>query len=273
MNTSATFTDIAVTREGHIATVEIQRPPHNFFDFSLIGQIADAFEALDADADCRVIVLASQGRSFCAGADFSGAPDAQTAPKQSSASGGAGIAANSTGVLYREAIRLFRCRKPVVAAVQGPAIGGGLGLALVGDFRVTCPEARFAANFVKLGFHHGFGLSETLPALVGQQTANLMLLTGRRIGGEEAVSVGLADVLASREDLREAAMKLAAEIAVNAPLALLSIRATQRAGLADRVAAATDHELEEQQQLRATDDYREGVRAVSERRDGNFKGS
>jgi enoyl-CoA hydratase/carnithine racemase len=259
------FTDIGVTRSGHIATVEIQRPPHNFFDFSLIGQIADAFEALGEDHGCRAIVLAAQGKSFCAGANFgTGRDDTGEAERQDSL--------NGIGILYREAVRLFRCRKPVIAAVQGPAIGGGLGLALAADFRVASPEARFSANFVKLGFHQGFGLSVTLPALVGQQTASLMLLTGRRIPGSEAVRLGLADVLASQEDLRGAAESLAGEIAENAPLAIVAIRATLREGLADRIAAATEHELREQQRLRATADYREGVRAVAERRPGHFKG-
>jgi enoyl-CoA hydratase/carnithine racemase len=259
------FTDIGVTRSGHIATVEIQRPPHNFFDFSLIGQIADAFEALDEDHDCRAIVLAAEGKSFCAGANFgTGRDDTGEAERQDSL--------NGIGILYREAVRLFRCKKPVIAAVQGPAIGGGLGLALAADFRVAAPEARFSANFVKLGFHQGFGLSVTLPALVGQQTASLMLLTGRRIPGSEAVRLGLADVLVSQQDLRGAAESLAGEIADNAPLAIVAIRATLREGLADRIAAATEHELREQQRLRATEDYREGVRAVAERRPGDFKG-
>jgi enoyl-CoA hydratase/carnithine racemase len=99
-----------------------------------------------------------------------------------------------------------------------------------------------------------------------------MLLTGRRIPGDEAVKLGLADALARAEDLRAAAEALADEIAENAPLALISIRATLRAGLADRIAEATEHELSEQLRLRGTEDYREGVRAVAERRAGNFQG-
>ena len=107
-------------------------------------------------------------------------------------------------------MRLFSCKKPIVGAIQGPAIGGGLGLALVPDFRVASPEARFAANFVKIGFHPGFGLTYTLPRLIGVQRANLMFLTGRRITGEEAFAWGLADLLVEPERLREAATKLAA---------------------------------------------------------------
>ena len=265
---AAKFTDIGVTLDGHIATIEIQRPPHNFFDFSLIGQIADAFTAMDADPQCRAIVLAAQGKSFCAGANFGSG--------RSDGSGSADFTEegfrNTTGKLYREAVRLFSCKKPVVGAIQGAAIGGGLGLALVPDFRVVTREARFAANFAKLGIHPGFGLTVTLPRLVGQQAANLMFFTGRRLSGEEALQIGLADQLVEPDALRGAAIALAAEIAENAPLAVVSVRATVRQGLAQQVAAATEHELKEQQWLRGTEDSNEGVRAVSERRPGNFTG-
>ena len=85
-----------------------------------------------------------------------------------------------------QAVRIFRDKKPIVAAVHGAAIGGGLGLAVSADFRVTCPEARFAANFTKLGFHPGFGLTATLPELVGKNNAELIFYTSRRVTGEEA---------------------------------------------------------------------------------------
>jgi enoyl-CoA hydratase/carnithine racemase len=262
------FTDIAVTLDGHVATVELQRPPHNFFDFSLIGQIADAFSAMDADPQCRAIVLAAQGKSFCAGANFGSG--------RSDGSGSADFTEegfrNTTGKLYREAVRLFSCKKPVIGAIQGPAIGGGLGLSLVPDFRVVTRDARFAANFAKLGIHPGFGLTVTLPRLIGQQQANLMFFTGRRLNGEEAVKIGLADQLVEPDALRDAARALANEIAENAPLAVVSVRATVRQGLADAVAKATEHELKEQQWLRGTKDAEEGIRSVAERRAGNFIG-
>ena len=260
---SRDFTDLNVHLDvdAYVATVEINRPPHNFFDHSLIAQIADAYEALDANPDCRAIVLASNGKSFCAGADFG-------ARRQT----GADSFRSATGALYRACARIFRAGTPVVAAIQGAAIGGGLGLALSADFRIAAREARFSANFAKLGMHPGFGLTVTLPRLVGQQTANRMFLTGCRIRGEDAVRLGLADRLADAAALRAAATGLAAEIAANAPLAVCAVRATMRAGLADAVAAATARELEEQQRLRGTADAAEGIRAVAERRPGNFQG-
>ena len=137
---------------------------------------------------------------------------------------------------------------------------------------MACPETRFAANFTRLGFHPGFGLTETLPAVIGRQNAAMMFYSSRRIGGEEALRLGLADVLVPQDQVRETAQKLAADIAENAPLAILATRATMRAGLADRVKAATEHELEEQKRLRATEDFKEGVKAMAERRVPNFAG-
>jgi len=260
------FDDIAVTLDGHAALVEIRRAPHNFFDISLINQIADAFEALDEIVDCRAIVLAADGKSFCAGANFGAGDD--------SASDTAGdvVGNRREGHLYQQAVRLFQCKKPVIAAVHGAAIGGGLGLAVMPDFRVTCPEARFSANFTKLGFHPGFGLTHTLPALIGPSKAALMFYTSRRVKGDEAFAMGLADVLVPQDQVRSAALDLASEIGECSPLGLIETRATMRQGMADRVREATDHELDIQNRLRATEDFQEGVRAMSERRVPNFQG-
>ncbi|MGI9382335.1 MAG: enoyl-CoA hydratase/isomerase family protein [Methyloligellaceae bacterium] len=259
--------DLGVNVADHVATVEIQRPPHNFFDYALIQQIADAFEALDEDAACRAIVLCAEGKSFCAGANFgdgssiSADGDAPGAPNRSGASH-----------LYMEAVRLFRTRKPIIGAIHGAAIGGGLGLAMVPDFRVTCPEARFSANFTRLGFHPGFGLTVTLPHVVGETKAALMFYTSRRFKGDEALEMGLADVLVPQDQVRAAALELATEIAQSSPLGVMETRATLRQGLAERIKAATDHELEVQTSLRKTQDFKEGVKAMSERRLPNFTG-
>jgi enoyl-CoA hydratase/carnithine racemase len=260
MSIAETFQDIDVEVKDHVATVELRRPPHNFFDVKLIGEIANAFEALDHLADCRAIVLAAQGKSFCAGANFGG----------NDASADAGKRDAATGQLYRQAVRLFRTSKPIIAAIHGPAIGGGLGLALVADFRVTCAEATFSANFTKLGFHPGFGLTVTLPELIGKNPAALLLLTSRRIKGDAAQHIGLADVLVAHDDVRNAALALACEIATCAPLGVVATRATLRQGLADRIAAATEHELTQQSWLRNTRDFHEGIRASGERREPHF---
>ena len=261
MNSTNPGPDLTVELDRYVATVEIHRPPNNFFDYDLIHAIANACERLDADPRCRAIVLCSEGRHFCAGADFS----AREKWSRERLDGQAGR-------LYVEAVRVFSCTKPVVAAVQGAAVGGGLGLALSADFRIACEESRFVANFARLGIHQGFGLSVTLPRLIGPNRAALMLYTGRRVKGAEAVAMGLADELVDRAEVRARAHDLATDIAQSAPLAVQSIRATLRQGLAEAVREATDHELAEQSRLRRTDDHREGVAATAARRLADFRG-
>jgi len=261
-----TFGDVRVEiDDGFVATVEIQRPPHNYFDLPLIDDLASAFEALDADPRCRAIVLCSAGKNFCAGAQLGGAP---RSPAQAAAPSPA--PEGPPRHLYDAALRLFSTKTPVVAAIQGAAIGGGLGLALMPDFRVAAPEARFSANFARLGFHHGFGLSVTLPDLVGRQRAMELLYTGKRIRAEEALEIGLCDRVAPLNELRRAATQLAREIALSAPLAVRSIRETLRGNLPERIRRATDREKVEQERLQKTHDFKEGVRAMAERRTPDF---
>ena len=255
------YGDVSVQIHGHVALLQIDRPPHNFVSVELMRDLADALEAIDAERDLRGSVLAAAGKTFCAGADLASPTGV----------GGAGM--EGINPLYVQAVRLFSTRKPIVAAVQGAAIGAGLGLALVADFRVAAPEARFAANFVKLGFHPGFGITHTLPRVVGEQRAALMCLTARRIKAAEALGWGLIDQMVPMEELRSAALSLAGELAENAPLAVQSTRQTMRTGLAAAVKAQTDHELIEQTALRKTADFAEGVRSVNERRPGVFVGA
>jgi len=237
----------------HVSLVEINRPPHNYFDAGLIREIADAYEALAQDGSCRVIVLCSEGKNFCAGANFHGA--------------------NPAGDdLYEHATRLFAAPLPVVAAVQGAAVGGGLGVALSADFRVASAESRFSANFARLGIHHGFGITVTLPLVVGHQRALELLYTGARLKGADAQAMGLVDRLADSDRLRDEAIALAQEIAISSPLAVRSIRRTMRGDLPERIRAATAVELAEQAKLFDTADFREGVAAAAERRAPRFSG-
>src|ERR1051325_3290837 len=181
--------DMGIERSGLVATIEIQRPPHNFFDVVLINAIADALEALDKDDKCRAVVLAAQGKSFCAGANFGDGSALDKAGQRP------GEVMQPIGHLYIQAVRLFRSKKPIVGAIHGAAVGGGLGLAMVPDFRVACPETRFCANFTRLGFHPAFGLITTLAEVIGPSKAALLFYTSRRLKGEDALRIGLADVL------------------------------------------------------------------------------
>lgn len=252
---------IGSAREGRVLVVELQRPPHNHFSVAIVEAVAAALEEGAGDLGIGAAVLVAQGRSFCAGADFSGNGDEPLLG-----------ASSPTERLYEAAARLCEVRIPWIAAVHGPAIGGGLGLALTANLRVTCPEARFSANFVRLGIHQGFGLSVTLPELVGPSRAARVLLTGRRFHGDEATELGLADLCVPAEEVRPSALALAAEIAEGAPLAIRSINRTLRAGLGERVRQVTRLEAGEQARLGATADAAEGVAAVLERRPGRFLG-
>lgn len=251
---------VSVERHGAVAVVIFERAPHNFVSVQLITEIADALAAVDDLPDVRAMVLCSEGKSFSAGAELTSTTDSVA------------VGMDGMRALYAQAMRLFEIRKPVVAAVQGAAVGAGLGLAIFADFRVASPEARFCANFVKLAFHPGFGLTHVLPNLIGLSRASLMLLTGQRVKPEEGFAWGLVDEIAERSNLRAAAIALATELAQNGPLAVVATRKTLRSSMAEAVRAQMELEIREQSALRGTADFAEGVRAVAERRTGRFVG-
>jgi 2-(1,2-epoxy-1,2-dihydrophenyl)acetyl-CoA isomerase len=248
--------DVTVDVADLVAVVEIHRPPNNFFDADLVGALADAIESAEANPGVRAIVLCSEGKNFCAGAALGSDDDPSRTPL----------------AVYRQGLRLFTGTRPIVAAVQGAAVGGGLGLALAADFRVATPESRFHCNFSRLGFHHGFGVTVTLPAVVGQQRALELLYTGGQVRGDDALQLGLCDRIASPSGLRPEALALAGEIAASGPLAVQSIRRTMRGDLAERMRQAMERESEAQNVLRTTEDFAEGVRAMAERRPPRFVG-
>ena len=243
----------------HVGVVQLEAPEPNYLDPQLVEALADAMEALDRDAQCRAVVLATTGRHFCAGADF----------------GVGGIGADrpaAARALYGAAARLFDIEVPVVAAVQGAAVGAGLGLACAADFRVGTPSSRFHANFTRLGFHPGFGLTATLARIVGEQHARDLLYSGRRIEGERAAAIGLVDRLAADGEERTAACSWAAELAAAAPLAVRSTKRTLQGGRGAAVRAAMEGELGEQTWLWETEDCRIGIEAAAQRRSPAFLG-
>ena len=133
--------EIGVSIDGRVATVELRRPPNNFLDVQLIGHLANALEEIDRNNNVWAVVLAAAGKHFCAGANLGKRVADEEAGKK---------AAAQPKHLYHEAQRLMQTKKPIIAAVHGSAIGAGLGLALAADFRVSCKEARLAANFCAL---------------------------------------------------------------------------------------------------------------------------
>lgn len=252
--------ELTSTRHGHVTELVFSYPPHNHATVDLLRALGDALHLLDADVDCRAVVLRSEGKAFCAGADL--ATDGGIGAKGS----------DPIREFYDQALRIYAAQKPIIAAVQGAAIGAGLGLAVAADFRIASPEARFSANFVRLGYHPGFGLTYMLPRLIGAQRAALMMLTARRFKPADVLDWGLIDQLVDAADLRDAALDLATEIAENAPLSLLATRRTLRRELTAQIAETLVREHAAQGGLRDTHDYAEGVKSVFERRPANFIG-
>lgn len=263
-NLAAATDGSAVSVDIHdlVAVVTIRQPPHNLLTEPDLRAVADALHG--AAGRARAAVVCSEGRSFCAGANFRSGE----APDPTDAAG----FASRTAAFYAQAERIFAAPVPTVAAVHGAAIGAGFGLALACDVRVASSRAWFQGNFVRLGIHPGFALSITLPRLVGHGRASDLLLTGRRVPGDEALAIGLAEHAADPGQERAVALAVAQQIAAAAPLAVAATRATLRAGLAEDAARAMALELHEQRLLAGTADAVEGVRAVLAKREPRFEG-
>lgn len=244
----------------HVSIVKINRPPNNFFDFELVKDIADSFEELAASG-VRAIVLGSEGKHFCAGANFAGGDVSLDERKA------------DTERLYGQALRLFALPIPVVAAVQGAAVGGGLGVACSADFRIATPTTRFHANFSQLGFHQGFMLSVSLPRIVGVQRASEMLMGSTKVRGEEAARIGLADRCVPEAELLDVAVQHASIFAGNAPLAVQSIKETLRGDLMVQLKKALEREVTEQYRLWGTADWTRGIEASLRREVPVFQGN
>ena len=243
-----------------IAHIKMSRPDEfNSMNKAFWSELPHLVESISDDASARVIVLSGEGKHFCAGADFT-----RSSYKEES---------DPYERLYQEAVRLFKTKKPVIATIQGAAVGGGLGVALSADFRIACEESRFSANFSKLAFHQGFGTTVTLPRVVGNQKAKWMLLTSARVKGKEAFEIGLADFLVPQNELMSKAEELAKEINAAGPLGVQAIRETIKGDSVEKIEEIVKWELSEQNRLRDTADFQEGIKASLERRDPEFTGN
>lgn len=253
------MTTVTLRQTGPVAVVEFANGSANYFTPELLHAIADLMEEARATGS-RAVVLSSVGRHFCAGADFSViGPSAEER----------GDVADRS---YAAGLRIFQQPLPVVAAIQGAAIGGGMGLACAADFRVVTPETRLEANFTRLGFHPGFGLSVVLPRIVGHQQALVLLMESRRVRGVQAVEIGLAERVVEVDSLVDAAVEMAGRVAERAPLAVQAVRATLRRSLVEEVAIALRREAAEQRRLWETEDAEIGIEAAQLRRAPRFVG-
>jgi len=252
-------------RDGHIGTLTLDRPDNrNSMTPELLDAFATASAAARADEQARCIVVTGTGTSFCAGADFKSAVqrdgDTRTPTERSYA-------------MYEPFLSLLDLPVPVIGALNGHAIGGGFGLALACDIRIGALEAKYGANFVRLGLAPGMAISYLLPRLVGPARAAELLYSARLVDGREAAALGILNAAVPAADVLPTALALARTIAENAPFAVRATKAGIRRGLAlDDPREAARAEAVAQAESLTMDDAREGIAALLGKRTPVFTG-
>ncbi|MFP6564966.1 MAG: enoyl-CoA hydratase/isomerase family protein [Myxococcota bacterium] len=248
-----------------VGEITLNRPGNrNSMTEDVLEGLQAAIEKLRADGDLRCVIITGRGRSFCAGADF----------KSGAQRGGEGLAPHERSMaMYEPFLGVLEIEVPVIAAMQGHAVGGGLGLAIVCDLRVANESARYGANFTRLGLHPGMATTYILPRLVGLPRAAEWLFTGRLMSGAEAAEAGLANYACSGPDaVLEKARELAREIASAAPLAVRWTKKSLYRGIDWDPRSAAEFEAHAQSRTLETSDAKEGIAALLEKRDPVFQG-
>jgi E-phenylitaconyl-CoA hydratase len=251
---------LRVERDGAVAWMIIDRPERrNAIDRATRVALREAGAELEADDTVRVVVLTGAGDSFCAGTDLKEQP-AEPPPHP---------LADPTEPI---AAVVERFTKPVIAAINGPAAGGGLELALAADLRIAASTARFSLPEVRVGSLPGSGGTQRLFVAIPPAVAWKMLMTGAPIDAEEALRCGLVSDLVASDGLRDAVQSIASTIAANAPLSLRAAKAAGRAGLEHRLASGLALERTLWALLTTTEDRAEGRRAFREGRPPDYRG-
>jgi len=268
------YETLRVEREGHITWLTLNRPDAlNSMNGTLIREISDFFRGLTDDAQTRVVVMRGAGRAFCAGLDLK-----QTSGEQQRASSGADPAGSVSGGLrgqrrVSEIVMLMRrAPQPIIAAVHGPACGGGFAMALAADVRIAGESTRMNAAFIRLGLSAcDVGVSYFLPRIVGASLASELLLTGDFIDAARAERTGLVSRVVPDAQLEDAARELASRMLRNSPLGLKLTKECLKhaldAGSLEQVIA-----MEDRNQILAarSSDFREGVAAFLGKREAHF---
>jgi enoyl-CoA hydratase/carnithine racemase len=250
---------------GAIGVLTLNRPDNRN---SMTPELLDAFSAASAtaraDASIRCLIVTGTGNCFSSGADFKATLQrTDLGPSEPH---------ERSFAMYAPFLSLLDIEVPIIGALNGHAVGGGFGLALLCDLRVGNVDSKYGANFVRLGLAPGMAISYLLPRIVGLSRANEMLLTARLISGAEAKQIGLLDRAVPAADVMENAEELAGRIASNAPFAVRATKAAIRRGLALEIRDAARAEAVSQAQSVVMDDAREGIAALLEKRDPVFTG-
>ena len=260
------MTDLAVryARTGHVGVLSLHRPDNrNSMTPELLDAFAAASRAARDDAGARCVIVTGSGASFSAGADFKSTLQREgddRAPNEKSYA------------MYEPFLSLLDLAVPIIGALNGHAVGGGFGLALVCDLRIGAIDAKYGANFVKLGLAPGMAISYLLPRLIGVARANELLLTGRLVDGREAEALGILNRAVPAADVLSTAHELANQIAAAAPLAVRATKLAIRRGLELHVREAARAEAYAQAETVGTADAREGIAALLAKRTPEFTG-
>jgi enoyl-CoA hydratase/carnithine racemase len=255
---------VRYTSHGELGVITLDRPDNrNSMTPELLDAFATASERARADQALRCLVVTGTGACFSSGADFKSTIQRDgdhRAPHERSYA------------MYEPFLSLLDVEVPVIGALNGHAVGGGFGLALVCDLRIGAIDAKFGANFVKLGLAPGMAISYLLPRLIGVARASELLLTGRLVAGDEAERLGILNRAVPAADVLAIAMAMARTIADNAPFAVRETKRAIRRGLALEVRDAARAEAHVQAASIVMDDAREGIAALLAKRPPQFTG-
>ncbi len=263
--------DILMTQDGAIRTLTLNRPERRnpITDLVMVDALVSALQDADEDPSVRVVILTGAGPAFCSGGDLR-----QMRPGPDSLIGDSPDVTrdNYRNGIQRIPLAMERLATPVVAAVNGAAIGAGCDLTCMCDIRIASTEARFAESFVKLGLIPGDGGAWLLPRIIGFSRATEMALTGEVIDADTALAWGLVSRVVAPEDLLPTCHAVALKIAANPPAAVGMARRMLRQACDQSLAAALDTAASQQGLAHQTQDHREAVAAFLEKREPRFTG-
>jgi len=262
------MSDLIYEKEGQVARITLNRPERlNAITFEMLEALTVALEDADRDRGVRAIVLTGAGRGFCSGLDLK---DAAAGKGIGGGLAGGGVA--HFGTRHLPTTVLHQIDTPVVCAINGPAVGYGLDLALGCDIRLMSESAKLVPGFAKRGIVPESGGTWYLPRLVGWARACEIAFLGDDLSSERALALGVVNAVFPAADLIQEATRWAEKIAANAPLAIAAMKRLFRHGLTEDFESHSHHVLMQLLTLFRSEDFKEALAAYSERRSPTFTG-